>query len=296
MSLTESNQIGQTIKLRDGRALGYAEFGDPEGKPVFVFHGYPGSRIGAELMDKAAKNVGARLIATDRPGMGLSDFQPRRQILDWPDDVVELADALGIERFAVVGASGGGPYSAACAYKIPERLTACGIIAGMGPPELGSEGMKRTNQIIFFVSRRLPWLFRPFLWFSMGRHCGDKEKLETLLASVAKEMPEVDQQFVLDPAIREPAVIDAMEAFRHGSKGPAHEGVLYARPWGFELEDITFANVYLWQGELDVNVPPAMGRVMAAAIPNCKATFYPNDGHLSVLINHAQDILEALVS
>ena len=107
---------GKTIRLRDGRLLGYAEYGVPEGKPVLHFNGFPGTRFEASLIADAAARVGVRLIGVDRPGMGLSDFQPGRRILDWPDDVLELADALGLERFAVMGVSGGGPF---CALRSP---------------------------------------------------------------------------------------------------------------------------------------------------------------------------------
>ena len=125
------------ITLSDGRALGYAEYGDPQGKPVFYFHGFPSSRLDWLLSDSnnVAAELNTRIIAVDRPGMGLSDPKPDREMLDWPDDVAELADAFKIKRFAGLGMSGGGPYAAACAYKIPERLTATGIVSGMGPAD-----------------------------------------------------------------------------------------------------------------------------------------------------------------
>jgi len=109
----------KVIQLRDGRTLGYAEYGSSEGKPLFYFHGHPGSRFEARFLAEQAAQVGVRLIGIDRPGMGLSSFKARRRLLDWPDDVVELADSLHLDRFAVVGFSGGGPYTLACAYKVP---------------------------------------------------------------------------------------------------------------------------------------------------------------------------------
>lgn len=111
----------QQIKLADGRMLGYDEHGDPQGKPVIFMHGFPGSRFDWPLFDPddSAMDLKARLIAVDRPGMGLSDFKKRREILDWPDDVSELADKLQLDQFAVLAISGGGPYGEACAFKIP---------------------------------------------------------------------------------------------------------------------------------------------------------------------------------
>lgn len=239
VKLTSDDKTSNTIQLKDGRLLGYAEFGDPEGKPAFHFHGYPGSRLEAKFVDEAAAKHGVRVIAVDRPGMGLSDFKPKREILDWPDDVVELADALEIDRFAVEGISGGGPYSAACAYKIPDRLTACGIIGGLGPIDLGTEGMTRRNRVMFFVARRLPWLLRLLLWWSMGRKTRDIESVERLLLKMSEDMPEPNKKLILDPRIRRTFAEETCEAFRQGTKGLAHEGKLYAKPWGFKLEDIS---------------------------------------------------------
>ena len=133
-----TDKTNQTIKLKDGRTLGYAEYGAPQGKPVFEFHGNPSSRLGSKFLDEAAKRLGARIIGIDRPGMGLSDYKSGRQLLDWPDDVFELADALGIDRFAILGGSGGTPSVLACAYKIPERLTAVAVL--FGPPPLDMPG------------------------------------------------------------------------------------------------------------------------------------------------------------
>jgi pimeloyl-ACP methyl ester carboxylesterase len=133
----ETDRTNQQIKLKDGRSLGYAEYGNTNGQPVFCFHGFPGSRLDWPLCDanNSADELKARIIVADRPGMGLSDFKRGREILDWPDDLIELADALHVDRFAVLGFSGGGPYAAACAFKIPERLTATAIVCGMGPAE-----------------------------------------------------------------------------------------------------------------------------------------------------------------
>src|SRR5690606_28847831 len=119
--------------LRDGRALHFMEFGRPDGVPAFGFHGTPGSRFMFRLADPAASRLGLRLIAPERPGFGLSSFQKRRKLSDWASDMRELADALGIDRFAVAGVSGGGPYAAACAALMPERVLAAALVSPMGP-------------------------------------------------------------------------------------------------------------------------------------------------------------------
>ncbi len=110
------------LQLRDGRRLGYVDYGDPAGRPVLLFPGVPGSRLQGHPDRSIAGALGVRLIGVDRPGYGLSDDKRGRTLLDWPDDVVTLADHLGLERFALLSISGGGAYAAACAWKIPERL------------------------------------------------------------------------------------------------------------------------------------------------------------------------------
>jgi dipeptidyl aminopeptidase/acylaminoacyl peptidase len=106
------SSAGKTIQLSDGRTLAYLESGDPEGRPLFYFHGGPGSRLEGLLFDDLNQQLGIRMITPDRPGYGLSDFQEARTYLDWPDDVRQLADQLDIERFAVLGWSSGGPHAA----------------------------------------------------------------------------------------------------------------------------------------------------------------------------------------
>ena len=287
-------RAASVLTLKDGRRLAYAEYGDPNGKPLFFFHGMPGSRVEGELTDAVAKKLGVRVIAADRPGYGLSDFVPRRTFLDWPADVLELADALGVERFAVAGVSGGGPYVAACALKIPECLTAAGIIAGVGPfdqPD-ATEGMGATNRFLFGLARRFPWLVRvPMALMSFAtRHMGDR-----MMSGMTRTMPPPDQAALARAEIMALFKRDSSEAFRRGSRGAAWETLMYARRWGFRLEDIA-KEVHLWQGELDKNVPPSMGRYQAHAIPNCRATFYPGEGHISLVVDHMEEILGSLMS
>ena len=292
-----SNATDKTIRLPDGRLLGYVVCGDPEGQPLFQFHGWPGSRLQAKFLDEEAAKAGIRVIGLDRPGMGLSDFQPGRQILDLPNDVVALADAMRIDRFAVLGISGGSPYVAACAYKIPKRLTGCGIVSGMGPIDLSTEGMEASTRAIFFMARRLPWFLRPIIWLSIGRHSQmDEEKVERSMPKMMQKLPEPERKVLDKHELMKLFIEDSRESFRQGTRGPAYECRLYVQPWGFRLEDIAFDKIYLWQGELDVNVPVSVGRAMAESIPNCEAKFYPDDAHLSTLFNHMKEIMGSLLS
>ena len=284
---------GETLRLEDGRLLGYAVYGDPEGWPIFYFHGFPGSRLEAQLADRVAARMGIRLIALDRPGFGLSDFKPRRTIFEWPDDVVKIADALRINRFATIGVSGGGPYAAACALKIPQRLTAVAIVCGLGPLDTpnGTDRMVRTNHLIFFLGRRLPWLAKISLWriaYQVRRNP------EGTLRRMIVALPDPDKAILARSEVKTAMKDNVVEAFRGGSRGAAYELLLYTRPWGFLLEDIA-TRVNLWHGEQDVSVPPTMGQYQARTIPNCRAIFCPGEGHFSLVINHMEEVLSGLL-
>ena len=149
-----------TLRLRDGRVLGWAQFGDPEGIPLLYFHGQPGSRLGGAMLAAAGSRHGVRVIAPDRPGYGLSDFKPGRALLDWADDVTELTEALKLPLFAVAGLSSGGPYVSVCAHNIPERLTCAIIVSGNAPFDApgATDGMMRMNRWFFGLARRAPFI------------------------------------------------------------------------------------------------------------------------------------------
>src|SRR5262249_13239875 len=137
------------------------------GMPVLYFHGSPGSRLDpAFIGDELWREAGMRVIALDRPGMGLSDFQSRRGFSHWPADVTALADTLGLQKFSVLGLSGGCGYVAACAAKIPERLVSAVMVSGvdrMDSPE-AQAGLPPDNRRFWTLAARFPWLLRPMLW------------------------------------------------------------------------------------------------------------------------------------
>jgi pimeloyl-ACP methyl ester carboxylesterase len=278
------------IKLRDGRSLGYAEYGDPEGKPVFYFHGFPSSRLDWPLFDVcgSAAELNARIIAVDRPGTGLSSFKRGREILDWPDDVIELADALRVDRFAVLGISGGGPYATACAFKIPERLTATGIVCGMGPPN--APGMKEGGS---WTLPGKPWLMRRLLLTMLA--LGLRNSPDRVMLRSKETFSEPDKRLLDQPELAKVFVDSLREAFRSSISGANQDALLYARPWRFRLEDIT-AVIHVWHGEPDLTVTVAVGRYFADTIPNCHATFFEDEGHFTLLHNKVGQILGTMVA
>jgi pimeloyl-ACP methyl ester carboxylesterase len=230
------------------------------------------------------------VIALDRPGYGLSDSQPGRAITDWPSDVAEAADQLGIARFSVAGASGGGPYALACAWRMPERVIRAAVISGVGPYQVPgiTRGMRWQNQVAFRLGARLPVLAR-VLMRSMRRDITSRP--QQTIEALARAMSSADAEIVRRPDVRDILIADITEAFRQGIDGPAWDVVLFGRPWGFSLSEIE-PEVHLWQGEADTLVPQPMGRYQAEQIPHCHATFLPGEGHLLV-IDRMPDLIEA---
>ncbi len=285
----DDKRTSQQIKLRDGRMLGYAEFGSAEGMPIFYFHGFPSSRLDWQLFndDRMLTELNARVIIPDRPGYGLSDFKSGRKMVGWPEDVIELANILQIDRFAVLGISGGGPYAASCAFEIRNRLTKTGIVCGMGPADAPGmkDGVSWTIPGTPSIMRRLMLMLT-----SMGL----RRDPDQFISRSKETLSEMDRRLLDQPELAALFVNGMREAFRNGIAGANHEAVLYTHPWGFKLQDIT-AEVNLWHGEQDLNVPPSVGRYVADAIPNCQAMFFEDEGHLSLPYYHMQEILCVLV-
>ena len=290
------SSMTETITLHDGRTLAYIDCGDAEGTPVFHFHGHPGSRLEVLIADKTASDTGVRLIGIDRPGMGFSDFKKGRRILDWADDVAELADALGINQFSVQGASGGGPYALACAYRLADRLLTCGVIAGLGPIHLlGTKGMMLTNRLQFALAKRMTWLVQMLFQAYLGRYrsyLDDEKKFEILAAKMVRGL----QHTIKDPDAPRLYARETLEAFRQGSRGAAYDASLFAQPWGFALEEIIFENVYLWHGERDIHVPIGMARAVGAKLPHCQARYFADEDHMAVVFNHLGEVMRAMKS
>lgn len=245
-------------------------------------------------MAEAGPDLGVRIIAVDRPGYGLSDFQANRRILDWPKDIGELADSLRLERFSVLGVSGGGPYAAVCAAKMPERVAVAGMVCSVGPLDGpgATRGMVGFNRRLLFLARTVPALAR-LLAGPVVRVLWRYEK-DVLPLRVEAHLPETDRRTLARPELRRTLLANWQEAFRAGTRGMVWDGCLYAWPWGFELEEIRVP-VQLWHGDLDVNVPPAMGRALAGRIRNCRSRFYADEGHFSLPFGRIGEILAALV-
>jgi pimeloyl-ACP methyl ester carboxylesterase len=278
------------IRLRDGRRLGYAEFGQATGRPVFFFHGMGTTRLICPPAEPA-QALGLRLIAVDRPGIGLSDPRPGRRLLDWPADVAELADRLGLGSFAVVGWSGGGPYALATGYALAERVTSLAAVSSPAPLAGNGEAayLRRFDRNAVRAAGRAPWVIRLALW-----HWGRPQRRDAVrfLEQSVAAMCESDQQVMADPQLRVRMIQSSAELYRQGGRGLYDEALVLARPWGFRVADLRVP-VHLWHGTVDETVPFAMGEHLAEAIPGARFTRFEGEGH-HLLYRYWQEILAAL--
>ncbi len=275
------------VTLPDGRRIGYADYGDPGGFPVFYFHGCPGSRLEALLASEAAARQGVRLIAVDRPGYGLSDPKPGRQLLDWPADVSALADTLALKQFSILGASGGGPYALACAFRLTDRLHRVGLAAGLAP--LREDQLKLTSRLGLLLVRAAFPLIHTVLEPLARRHP------HRMVAIAARLLNSPDREVLKRLGVNAIFQRSLQEAFCQGGAGMRRDMELYGSPWGFSLEEVTHP-IELWHGEADRLLSPQMGRRQAEALPHAIVHLVPGEGHFSLPINCAGDIFSQLHS
>jgi pimeloyl-ACP methyl ester carboxylesterase len=281
---------GDYVVLHDGRKLSYRSYGNVEGEPVFYFHGFPSS--GQEVMlnngGQKAKELNLRIIAVNRPGYGNSDFKPGRTLLDWPEDIAELADSLGIDTFSVLGVSGGGPYAIVCAYKIPGRLKKVGVVSGVGP--YNAPGAKKGAAGPILKSPR----FIRSLIFKGFKKVLEKNP-EKVVKKMYKQFPEADRA-ILDMTEERDVLLNALrEGLSAGPAGAKQDAEIYKNNWGFDLEDVK-QKVYLWHGEEDLSVRIETGKYVADQLGNCVPKFYREEGHFSLLYNKADEIYSLFVS
>jgi len=285
-----SNHIDQTASLSDGRRLGFADYGPADGVPVLLFGG-ASARYLKPCSDDLLRQAGVRLIIVERPGYGLSDFQPKRTLLDWPGDVEQLADHLKLARFAVLAGSQGGPYGAVCGFRLADRLTSLTLVSALAPFDVPglTEGMAPALAMLPKLARNAPFLLRPMQGATV---IFIRRNPEAAVKRLFANLPPGDQVILQQPELIETFARDFPEAFRQGGRGAAHDIYVVCHPWGFRVEEIS-ATTFVWQGEADPNVPPVMGRYFAKTIPNASATFVPEAGHM-LFYTHSEPILRQL--
>ena len=289
--MTTCGYESKVLRLSDGRALGYAEYGPADGPPLLHLHGVPSCRLEALNEADQVLLTGVRLLVLDRPGCGLSDPLPGRRLLDWPADVAGLADALGLDRFALMGVSGGAPYALACALEIPERLSAlalvspCGLLSAPG----GFEGVAPLHKLFFALAPARPYAARflarlafplvkqaPGLIVGMpGNLCSaDREALRLLPSEVGR-------------------LGIMVESGRRGLDGPLEDFRVLGEPWGFQPEEIVMP-IQIWHGDADLTIPYRQAEELAGRLPNARLVRCPGQGHF-LLAGRFAEILSFLI-
>ncbi|KAK4552000.1 hypothetical protein LTR86_010677 [Recurvomyces mirabilis] len=265
-----------TYVLDDGRRIAYNICGATEGHTVFHLHGWPGSRTECSLFAVQAAELGVRIVAIDRPGIGLSAPQPRRKALDHALDIRQVAKHLGVKEYSVMGVSGGGQYALACAFCIPpEELISVALVCGQGPIEISLRGMKLGNQI---VVRGFQYCYAP-IRFLMHATCQVLKHLNTDRISTewivqvfqtldrwnVLGLAEKDKQVMADRDTMLAIITSVREHFRQGVDGCLEEGRVTTSTMGFEVNEIE-RNVLLWYGREDTDVPAAIGEEIAVQL------------------------------
>jgi pimeloyl-ACP methyl ester carboxylesterase len=297
MDVLPAPRLEGAFRLADGRRqIGFAEYGDPEGKTIFWFHGTPGGRRqispGARV---AAQEMGVRLIVLERPGIGDSTFHLYKNLAEWAEDVVHIADGLGAERFACVGLSGGGPYVLACAAKAPPGRMVAGAILGSVAPTLGVDAVE--GGLVGFARRFAPIL--PFTRVVTERALWILVKLLGPLRSQAFDLymaisPEGDKRVFARPEMKAMFIDDLLQASLHQAHAPILDIMLFTRDWGFELSDVTVP-IRMWHGDSDNIVPIAHALHLSKRIPNANLHVRHGESHLGAL-DAAEEIFSELLA
>ena len=285
-----------SVSRPHGRTLRVREDGDPEGDPVFSFHGTPGCRFLYSKHVADARARGVRLIGYDRPGYGGSTALPGRRVADVAGDVEAIADALHLERFAVWGHSGGGPPALACAALLPDRVVAASSLAGEAPPGAAgldfTAGMGEANRedYALMMSDRAAWERKVEEESAVIAH-GTAEQLLALYRTL---LSDVDRG-ALTPELVAFLIAQGGEGLGHGGAGMRDDNLSSVTPWGFELTSVRVP-LQLWHGAHDQMVPFAHGQWLAARLEHAEVHLEADEGHLSLYERRIPEVHEWLAS
>jgi len=264
------------VTLRCGRRLAFTEYGDPQGHPVLLFHGTPGSRLDFAGWDAALRAHALRGIAVDRPGCGGSTAARSRRLTGWPGDIAELAQALHLDRFTVLGASGGGPHALVCAWALPALVDHAVLLCTaqpVGTPGY-TDGMAAANRAGMMVAR-FPLALRAIV--RLQRHVVLRAPLRVLRSLRDAVGPEDARH--LPVVVTEQLRAEWREAYRHGPEGVAQDALIHARPWGFDVSAVR-PRVTLWHGDRDRLAPIAGARHLASRLRDARLHVLDDHGHL----------------
>lgn len=306
----QAEETSATFSLPNARKIGYAQYGDLKGKPVIVLHGILGSRLENWLLDGDAKELGLRIIGIERPGMGLSTPDPRplkdKKVLDHAKDVEALAEHLGLEEYAVLGMSGGGPYALGCAYALPSssskpRLKAASVVTGLGLADMSQPW----PALLVWLNKNLDlrWLIRRL--FTRGpvwnMELSDAERMEAMRKDFdLKKAHPADVETARHPNYpdwQQLFLLSSRSAISQGLEGFLDDSSILSKDPGFRVEDIRAdLPVQLWYGTADTNISPRAGEETAERLRgagNMKVEFHmePGETHGSTQVQYRRRYL-----
>ena len=284
-----------TIAVGDDRQIGFAEFGDPQGRAVFWLHGTPGARRQIPMEARVyAEQRQIRLIGVDRPGIGSSTPYQYDTVFAFAEDLRTIADTLGIDRFEVIGLSGGGPYTLACAAAMPDRVVAAGVLGGVAPVR-GADGISGGVSTLISVAAPVIQIAGAPLRLAASQliHL-IRPVAEPALYAYARISPEADRKLLVRPEFKAMFLDDLLNGSRKQLAAPFADVVVFARDWGFRLDEIKVP-VRWWHGDADHIIPFAHGEHMVGLLPDAELHVLPGESHLGGL-GAGKHILTTLVA
>jgi pimeloyl-ACP methyl ester carboxylesterase len=285
-----------TIGTADGRSLTAYDAGDPDGRPILFHHGTPASGVPFDEHVRLARQQGVRLVSYDRAGYGESTRNPERTVTDVARDVEAIADALGLERFATWGLSGGGPHALATAAGLPDRVVAVAAAASIAPPDRPeldlTEGMGEGNIVEFGLAQQGEEALRP----ALERDFAGVGELDVagFIDAMRPFLSDVDAT-ALDGELGAYLLDGFRRSLARSVDGWVDDDLAFTHPWGFELEAIRVP-ILVIQGRQDLMVPWAHGEWLARNLPSAEAWFREEEGHLTLFVNVVPHIHEWLLA
>jgi pimeloyl-ACP methyl ester carboxylesterase len=286
--------VTTVVRSADGRRLAVRVSGNPAGYPVVYLHGTPGSRMGPFPRERVLYHLGVRLISFDRPGYGGSDRLASRRVADVVPDVQAIVDQLGVQQFAVLGRSGGGPHALACAALLPQRVSRAGALVSIAPRSAEGldwfAGMSKSNVHEFTTASSAPDSLMEELAAVAAKIKADPLNHVPVFGA---DLPEPDRRLMADVGIRTLLADNFREALRDSAAGWIDDSLAFCSPWGFDPADIRIP-VLLWHGEKDVFSPAAHTRWLARRIRNSELRLLPDTAHFGAL-EVVPDVLSWLI-
>ena len=273
------------FSLASGRRIAWTEYGACDGTPVLYCHGFPASGVEAAFSDSAARERGVRIVAPDRPGYGESDPLPGRSLLDWVSDATALLDHLGISQAPVIGVSGGGPYSLACAARHPQRFPRVATFGALGPLAAPASEAEMTafNRGCIRLARGRYWRLQALLFhLTAGLIRLSPSNIFRLIAAGESA---ADRELFRDRALRAIWTESMRRSVLQGANAAIEELRLYVADWGFRLREVG-VEVQLWHGLDDAVVPASHCAHIGARLPNCEPRLLPGEGHFTTPVRY----------